>query len=150
MNTPSQWLLTGVSSLIIVSQVAADETAAKTGNITSAQDPVAMANLWQISFGMVLVIGLILGMSWLLKRSGRFQVGAGGGLRVIGGLSMGTRERVVLLQVGEQQLLVGVAPGRVQMLHVLDQPLGIEAAAPVSVKGFADQLGRFMKKGQQS
>jgi len=109
------------------------------------QDPVNMTSLWQLTLGMVLVLGLIISIAWLLKRSGRFQMAAGGGLRVLGGLSMGARERVVLLQVGETQLLVGVAPGRVQTLHVLDKPLESvhEAAA---VPAFAEQLGRLLNK----
>ena len=111
----------------------------------SVQDPVNMTSLWQLTLGMVLVLGLIIAIAWLLKRSGRFQMAAGGGLRLLGGLSMGARERVVLLQVGETQLLVGVAPGRVQTLHVLDKPLESvhEAAA---VPAFAEQLGRLLNK----
>jgi len=110
----------------------------------SVPDPLAMTSLWQLTLGMVAVLGLILGIAWLLKRSGRFQMAAGGGLRVLGGLSMGTRERVVLVQVGETQLLLGVAPGRVQTLHVLEQPL--DSGKPATASGFADQLGRFLKK----
>jgi flagellar protein FliO/FliZ len=111
------------------------------------QDPVNMTSLWQLTLGMLLVLGLIVAIAWLLKRSGRFQMAAGGGLRVLGGLSMGARERVVLLQVGETQMLVGVAPGRVQTLHVLDKPLESTLHAG-TVPGFADQLGRLLNKGK--
>jgi flagellar protein FliO/FliZ len=116
----------------------------------AAQDPMAMTSLWQLTLGMLLVLGLILGIAWVLKRSGRFQVTAGGGLRILGGLSMGTRERVVLLQVGDTQLLVGVAPGRVQTLHVLDQPLIRDDRSGTGGAGFADQLGRLLKKDKTS
>ena len=75
---------------------------------------------------------------------------AGGGLRILGGLSMGARERVVLLQVGDTQLLVGVAPGRVQTLHVLEQPLPAAASGLQNASGFADQLGRFLNKEKTS
>jgi flagellar protein FliO/FliZ len=95
---------------------------------------------------MLLVLGLIVAIAWVLKRSARFQTAAGGGLRILGGLSMGTRERVVLLQVGETQLLVGVAPGRVQTLHVLDKPLESMHGAVSAVPRFADQLGRLLNK----
>ncbi|HFD80871.1 MAG TPA: flagellar biosynthetic protein FliO [Gammaproteobacteria bacterium] len=115
-----------------------------------AQDPLAMNSLWQLTAGMLLVLGLILAIAWLLKRSGRFQAGAGGGMRILGGLSMGTRERVVLVQVGETQLLLGVAPGRVQTLHVLEQPLDAGNAMPPAAGGFADQLGRLLKKEKTS
>ena len=118
------------------------------GRLGQAQDVMAVTSLWQLTLGLLLVLALIAAVAWVLKRSGRFQTTAGGGLRILGGLSMGPRERVVLLQVGDTQLLVGVAPGRVQTLHVLNEPLenAHSAAAPVSV--FADQLGRMMNKGK--
>jgi flagellar protein FliO/FliZ len=116
------------------------------GKVAAGQDPLAVSNLWQLTLGMLLVLGLIVGIAWVLKRSGRFQLAAGGSLRILGGLSMGSRERVVLLQIGDTQLLVGVAPGRVQTLHVLDQPLPSARNTDTSVGGFADQLGRLLKK----
>jgi flagellar protein FliO/FliZ len=116
--------------------------------LSASQDPMAMTSLWQLTLGMLLVLGLILAIAWLLKRSGRFQVGAGGGLRILGGLSMGARERVVLIQAGETQLLLGVAPGRVQTLHVLEHPLQPQPA--VTGSGFAEQLGRLLAKDKTS
>ncbi len=129
--------------LLSVSVHAADETGGTSP--ASGTDPMAASNLWQLTLGMIVVLGVMLGLAWILKRSGKFQMAAGGSLKILGGLSMGTRERVVLLQVGETQLLVGVAPGRVQTLHVLEQPL--EAHDQPAGGGFADQLGRMMGKG---
>jgi flagellar protein FliO/FliZ len=132
------------------SAVSADGPAVK-GGLNAAQDPLSMTSLWQLTLGMLLVLGLILGIAWVLKRTGRFQMAAGGGLRILGGLSMGARERVVLLQVGETQLLVGVAPGRVQTLHVLDEPLAERRnLSAQSVPGFADQLSRMLKRDKAS
>ena len=126
---------------------AADPAAAPAATGASIQEPLAMNNLLQLTLGMLAVLALIMAIAWLLKRSGRFQMGAGGGLRILGGLSMGARERVVLLQVGETQLLVGVAPGRVQTLHVLDQPL--EANETAAGAGFSAQLASLLNKGKQ-
>ena len=128
------------------------EAGAEAGGATVAAggaDSLAMANLWQLTLGMSLVLGLIVAISWILKRSGRFRMAAGGGLRVLGGLSMGARERVVLMQVGDKQLLIGVAPGRVQTLHVLDEPLSTAGSKQVQ-SGFSEQLGRLIKKGASS
>lgn len=116
------------------------------GGLGQAQDPLVMTSLWQLTLGLLLVLGLIVAIAWVLKRSGRFQMAAGGGLRILGGLSMGARERVVLLQVGDTQMLIGVAPGRVQTLHVLDKPLESMHSAASAVPGFADQLGRLLNK----
>lgn len=140
--TRVQKLLLPVIASVYSSFAGAAETA------SAVKDPLAMTSLWQLTLGMVAVLGLIMGIAWLLKRSGRFQMAAGGGLRVLGGLSMGTRERVVLLQVGETQLLLGVSPGRVQTLHVLEKPLDSNKSGTAS--GFSEQLGRFLKKEQVS
>jgi flagellar protein FliO/FliZ len=44
-------------------------------------------------------------------------------MKVLGGLSVGQRERLVLVQVGDKQILVGVAPGSVQHVMAFDEPL---------------------------
>jgi flagellar protein FliO/FliZ len=118
--------------------------------LKTSVDPLAFSNLIQLTLGMLAVLALIIGLAWLLKRSGRFQIAAGGGLKILGGLSMGTRERVVLLQVGETQLLVGVAPGSIKTLHVLDKPLVAGNETVAAGSGFAQQLGAMLSGGKAS
>ncbi len=141
------WMMSFVALADESPVVTADAAAPVSGlpTLPAAQDPVAMTSLWQLTLGMLVVLGLIVSIAWVLKRTGRFQMAAGGGLRVLGGLSMGSRERVVLVQAGETQLLLGVAPGRVQTLHVLDQPL--QMSTPTGA-GFAEQLSHMLKKGK--
>jgi flagellar protein FliO/FliZ len=70
--------------------------------------------------GLVVVVALILGLAWVLKKYGRLPVNNQVDMKILGGLSLGTRERAVLVQVEGRRLLLGVAPGRVATLHVLD------------------------------
>jgi flagellar protein FliO/FliZ len=106
---------------------------------------VGAGSVLQLLAGLAVVIGAIFGLAFLARRFGRFPTAAGR-LRVVGGLSLGARERVVLVQVGEQQLLLGVAPGRVQTLHVLAQPLPLAPLAPAaSGEGFAERLAALMR-----
>jgi flagellar protein FliO/FliZ len=86
-------------------------------------DPMSGGYLLQLILGLVVVIVCIVALAWVAKRVNRLQSSTDGSLKVLGGLSMGARERVVLLQVGEQQLLIGVSPGRINALHVLDEPV---------------------------
>ena len=138
-----------VMAATVPSQSEGGDTARQAvGGLGAAHEPMAMTSLWQLTLGMLLVLGLILAMAWVLKRTGRFQAAAGGGLRILGGLSMGSRERVVLIQAGDTQLLLGVAPGRVQTLHVLDKPVAVRDAAQTG--GFAEQLGRMLNKDKTS
>lgn len=90
-------------------------------------DPNVAGNLIQTTLGLLVVLLVIAAAAWAFKRFGHFQSGLQGQLKVVGGVSLGSRERVVLLQVGSQQLVLGVAPGRIQTLHVLDEPLSMES-----------------------
>lgn len=101
-------------------------------------------NLIQTSLGLLVILGLIAVAAWLAKRFGNFKIGAQGQMKVIGGLSLGARERVVLLEVGGEQLLLGVAPGRIQTLHKMETPLSSELQADSANKSFADKLGAAM------
>lgn len=133
--------------LYTIDLFAGETVTQKSELLSSARDPLTMSSLWQLTFGMTLVLGLIVAIAWLLKRTGRFQAAAGGSLRILGGLSMGSRERVILLQVGTTQLLVGVAPGRVQTLHVLGQPLeNTSAGGTGTSKSFGEQLGKLLDR----
>lgn len=113
-------------------------------------DPVGAGGMAQVFLGLLLVIAMIVGVAWLMRRLGNFQTTANGALRVVGGLSMGPRERVVLVQVGEQQLLLGVAPGRVSTLHVLDKPLALTSTPGATHDTFATRLAGILKQGKSS
>ena len=107
-------------------------------------DPLSGTNVVQMLVGLVAVLVLVFAIAWLLRRVGGVSLGGSSSLKVIAGMSMGARERVVLLQVGEEQLLLGVSPGRVQTLHVLEKPVEVE---PVAGGGtmFADKLAEVLR-----
>ena len=123
--------------------LAAEQAAAP----VKALEPMSAAYLVQVIIGLLVVVAGIIALMWLMRRLGRFQTGAGGALQVIGGLSMGARERIVLLQVGETQVLVGVAPGRVQTLHVLDKPVSVPQRDVAAGESFAARLHSAMRRG---
>jgi len=88
------------------------------------------AVLGQLLAGLVLVLLVFMGLAWLVRRSGVAAGFSQSGLKVIATLPLSTRERVVLVQAGSQQLLLGVAPGRVNLLQSYEQPLiAVPAAA---------------------
>lgn len=111
---------------------------------------VDAGSVLQVFLGLVVVLMLIGAVAWLLRHVLRLQPTMGGQLRILGGLSMGARERVVLLKVGETQLLLGVAPGRVHTLHVLDRPLAEPTTEAGLPRGFAAQLARALSHGKRA
>lgn len=128
----------------------AAETATGTNVPALAVEPLAGAGLAKMGLGLFAVVFLIVGMAWVMRRMGGMPGTATGTLRVLGGLSMGTRERVVLIQVGETQLLLGVAPGRVQTLHVLDQPIATTETTKSNKNSFAASLGAALQRSNKS
>lgn len=84
-------------------------------------DPLTTANLTQWSVGLMFVLLLIVIIAWLAKRLTGFGLGQIGALKVISGISLGTREKAVLIRAGKQYLLLGVAPGRVVKLHTFEE-----------------------------
>lgn len=78
--------------------------------------------LLQVVGSFVVVILLLVAVLVMLKRFNGVSTSMGGDMRVVSSVGVGQRERAVLLQVGEQQVLLGVGPGNVRTLHVFDEP----------------------------
>jgi len=72
---------------------------------------------------LAFVVALIFGLAWLLRRLPGTGIRTGDGLRVISGVSLGNKERAVVIEINQQQLLLGVTPGAISLLHLLDTPL---------------------------
>lgn len=109
-------------------------------------EPLGPGSAFQVLFALGFVLALIGAMAWLARRFGNMPGGVGGmggAVRVLASQAVGQRERIVLVQVGETQLLLGVAPGRVETLHVLEKPLDLAAAG--SVPHFADRFAAALK-----
>jgi flagellar protein FliO/FliZ len=109
-------------------------------------DPFSLASLGQFVFGLLVVVGMILALAWMLRRMNRIQGGVQGRMRILAGLPLGSRERVVLVQVGDEQILLGVAPGRVSRLHVLEHPLETRSVEPENDESFRKRLAAAMQR----
>ena len=101
----------------------------------------------QMVGALLVVIVVILTIAWGAKRLLRLPARSTGALRVLAALSMGPREKLVLVQVGTTQLLLGVAPGRIEPLHVLDEPLDEDALHGGLVPQFAEHLSAGAVRG---
>jgi len=83
--------------------------------------PAAMSSgsVMQIIFSLILVLGAVALVAWIMKRINLPQHGAASLLKVISGVAVGQRERIVLVEVNDTWLVVGVAPGQVRTLHTM-------------------------------
>jgi len=76
-----------------------------------------------------LVIGLIFALAWIARRLPGTGLRHGDGLRVIAGVSLGSKERAVVVEINGKQLLLGVTAGAVSLLHTLETPLAEKTSA---------------------
>lgn len=119
--------------------------------IAPAAATPGIASLTQVSLALVLVLGLVFALAWLMQRV-RAQRRAGApGIDILAELSLGPKERMVLVQVDRTRLLVGVGTGQVRTLHVLpdatvevSSALAAQASAEGAPPGFAELLRRSL------
>lgn len=97
-----------------------------------------------LSLGVILI--LILVCSWLAKRTMGLQSRDNKALKVSAALNLGTKERIMIIDVGTQQILVGVCPGRIQMLHVLPEKIEPTELTERPQKGFKDLLQQMTRR----
>jgi flagellar protein FliO/FliZ len=117
---------------------------------------VSSGGIMQIIFSLLLVLAAIVLVAWLLKRMNVAQQGAGHQLKVLGGVSIGQRERIVLVEIEDTWLVVGVGPGQIRTLHTLqkieDRGQRAEESSPnpqSSENKFARLLSSVLKHRKQ-
>jgi len=102
--------------------------------------------LVKMTVGLLFVLALIFASAWFFRRFGNFAMSPNSTVKIVAGISIGHRERVIVIQAGEEQVLVGVTPGRIEALHVLNKPILTENDdTPVS-NNFAEKLQAAMKQ----
>lgn len=111
--------------------------------------PSAGGSLLQTSLALVFVIALMLGLAWLTKRiNPRGLGGAGSNVKLVGTLSVGTRERILVVEVGEQWIVVGASPGRMNALATMPRQESSAAAQQASLPSanFAEWIKQTIDK----
>jgi flagellar protein FliO/FliZ len=75
----------------------------------------------QAALALALIVGLLAGTAWLARKVSGGKGFGQGGMKIVGGVAIGPRERIVLLEVGNEWLVVGIVPGQIRTLHRLDK-----------------------------
>ena len=114
---------------------------------TPTPPAVNSGSIVQIVFSLLLVLAAILLVAWLLKRMNVAQHGTANMLKVLGGVAIGQRERVVLLEVNDTWLVIGVGPGQIRTLHTLPKStLEMHNTSTEPSKDFSVWLKKFTEK----
>jgi flagellar protein FliO/FliZ len=106
--------------------------------------------LTQLVFGLLLVLGLIFFLAWLLRRVQQAgPAGKGQVIEIVGSRALGPRDRLMLVQVGNEQILLGLSPGTITALHVLKEPIEVPTTTEKATPEFAQHLLKILGKDQK-
>ena len=125
-----------------------------TSPITASKPATAKTNsasqLASVIGGLAIIVVLIYGLSWFVKRFAQGGFMQNPGMKVISSMPLGTRERLMLVEVGGKQLLLGVTAAQINTLHVFDEPLVLAEKNQPSASEFSQKLMAIIQKNTMS
>ncbi|MDP3844161.1 MAG: flagellar biosynthetic protein FliO [Oxalobacteraceae bacterium] len=128
--------IAGLLALFCVTANSATEQGANAGS----------GNFTQVLLGLLAVLGLMAATAWLLKRFGVRQFTGNASVKIVGGVSVGARERILVVETAGQWIVVGVTPGRINALATMPrQEIAPEPPAPIT-RNFSEWLKYTIEK----
>ncbi|HCS43430.1 MAG TPA: flagellar biosynthetic protein FliO [Pseudomonas sp.] len=141
--------LLGLALALPFNVLAAEPLATAATAAAPAVSSGVAGQLTQLVFGLLLVLGLIFFLAWLLRRVQQAgPAGKGQVIELIGSRALGPRDRLMLVQVGNEQILLGLSPGTITALHVLKEPVQVPSTEKTTPE-FAQRLMELMGKDQK-
>lgn len=110
----------------------------------------ATTGLLQIGLALAAVIALMLAAAWLMKRLGPIATNNRVAMKVVGGLSIGNRERIIVVEIADQWMVLGVTAQQITSLLTIpkqEMPV-VEHAASDAKASFSYWLKKTLEKRQ--
>lgn len=96
----------------------------------------------QVVLALVFILGLLLSLAWVARRSGWLPGRSGStGLKILGMQNLGNRGSIALVQIEDTRLVLGVTTQQITLLHTLPAN-----KHPDSPENFADTLGKTLSR----
>jgi flagellar protein FliO/FliZ len=131
------WLVLSTSLACALAGSAGTPGVATGRNMTgvTTDSPGLVGPAVRMMASLAAVLALVGALAWLAQKLRNGNRSRGGLIEILSGISLGTRDKVVLLRVGEEQVLVGVSPAGMRALHVIRDG----AAKPQSFQNHMEQ-----------
>lgn len=103
--------------------------------------------LGKLSVALIVVLGVFWLFARLMKQLQGSKGSGDSGLQIVGSLAVGQRERLLVVQAGDEQMVLGVTAHQISKLHVLNKPLlGSAITATESGNDFRQKLKAALKR----
>lgn len=142
MHTPILGLCTLLATLLLSAVSYADPIVGQAVHNVNAREMLS----WFLA--LVLVLCLFFLCIWTLRRSGHINpLGNNAKLRILSVVPLGMREKVVLMGVGNKQLVLAVTPGHIETLAILegDACVSEHDATAFTEQNFAQKLMQVLQ-----
>ena len=106
--------------------------------------PVGGPSILGFGASLILVIAAIVVVGWLYARLQGTSGGTSKVISILASQSLGSKEKIVLVEVGNKQIVVGMTAANLQTLHVFDEPV-VTTSEQVTNSAFAERLVAAIK-----
>lgn len=106
----------------------------------------SLSGVFQVTFALGLVLLAIFATAWVLRRLGAGQLGQAGHVRLISGVAVGPKERVVVVEVQDTWLVLGVTAVEITPLHTLPKPPALSTEGQPISATFAERLAQVIRR----
>jgi flagellar protein FliO/FliZ len=132
-----------VTALLLAQAAVAEEAplfaAPSTGH---ASGPSSGGSIGQVTLALGVVLAFVFVAAWAMRHLRKLNFSGGAQhLQVVSQVTLGAKERAVLIRVNEVHVLVGVAPGHVTALHTFTAPIETGTASSSTVEQGPSQAG---------
>lgn len=141
-------LLSLITMVLASAPVLGQENASNGSAETAARAPDTLATVLTLGAGLLAVIAIIYGCAWLIRRMTGMTGMNNNAIRVVSVMAIGARERIALVEVGGQQILLGITPSAIRTLQVFEEPV-VDAGKPPDSE-FARRLQSMIGKSWTS
>lgn len=119
--------------------LASGAVAAEAGTTLPSAPGLGGGDVLQVGISMLFIVAVIVLLGWMYSRSRFVGGGSSDVIDIVATRALGPKERLLIVEVADQQLLVGLTATAVQTLHVFDKPVAV-AKRPIAQPGFANRL----------
>ena len=106
--------------------------------------PVGIPGVLGFGVSLILVIVAILVVGWLYAQMRGVRGASSNVINILASQSLGSKEKIVLVEVGDKQIVVGMTAAHLQTLHVFEEPV-VSSAERAGNSAFAERLLKTLK-----